>query len=144
MATVADIISLKGSTTHSVAPRATVYEAIEKMVHNNIGALLVVDGEALVGILTERDYLRRIAVEGRTSKDTLVLAIMSTRLTTVNLGTTVERCMQIMTERRIRHLPVISGGRIAGIVSIGDVVKNMMRDQASHIEHLTEYIQGRA
>ena len=144
MATVADIISLKGSTTHSVVPKATVYEAIEKMVRNNIGALLVVDGEALVGILTERDYLRRIAVEGRTSKDTLVAAIMSTRLTTVNLGTTVERCMQIMTERRIRHLPVVSGGRIAGIVSIGDVVKNMMRDQASHIEHLTEYIQGRA
>ena len=144
MATVADIISQKGSTAHSVAPQATVYEAIEKMVQNNIGALLVVDGAALVGIVTERDYLRRIAVEGRTSKGTLVSAIMSTRLTTVALGTTVERCMQIMTERRIRHLPVVAGSRIAGVVSIGDIVKNLMREQANHIEHLTEYIQGRA
>ena len=144
MATVADIISQKGSTAHSVGPQATVYEAIEKMVHNNVGALLVVDGAALIGIVTERDYLRRIAVEGRTSKGTLVSAIMSTRLTTVAMGTTVERCMQIMTERRIRHLPVVTGSRIAGIVSIGDIVKNLMQEQASHIEHLTEYIQGRA
>ena len=144
MATVADIISQKGSTAHSVGPQATVYEAIEKMVQNNIGALLVVDGAALIGIVTERDYLRRIAVEGRTSKGTLVSAIMSTRLTTVAMGTTVERCMQIMTERRIRHLPVVAGSRIAGVVSIGDIVKSLMREQATHIEHLTEYIQGRA
>jgi CBS domain-containing protein len=144
MATVADIISQKGSTAYSVGPQATVYEAIEKMVQNNVGALLVVDGAALIGIVTERDYLRRIAVEGRTSKGTLVSAIMSTRLTTVALGTTVERCMQIMTERRIRHLPVVAGSRIAGIVSIGDIVKSLLREQATHIEHLTEYIQGRA
>ncbi len=144
MATVADIISEKGSIAHSVEPEATVYEAIEKMVHNNVGALLVVKDGALVGIVTERDYLRRIAVEGRTSKGTRVFEIMTSRPYTVTLSTDVERCMQTMTERRIRHLPVLSGSRIAGVVSIGDIVKNLIQEQATHIEHLTEYIQGRA
>ena len=144
MATVADILIQKGSTAHSVGPQATVYEAIEKMVVHNVGALLVVDGSQLVGIVTERDYLRQIAVKGRTSRETLVSAIMSNRLITVAPSTTVERCMQTMTERRIRHLPVLAGSRIAGVVSIGDIVKNLLREQATHIEHLTEYIQGRA
>jgi CBS domain-containing protein len=144
MATVADLLDQKGSATHSVGSQATVYEAIERMVAHNVGALLVVDGGALVGIVTERDYLRRIAVEGRTSKETLVAAIMSNRPVTVGLSTSVDKCMQIMTERRIRHLPVVAGNRIAGIVSIGDIVKSLLREQATHIEHLTEYIQGRA
>jgi CBS domain-containing protein len=144
MATVADILNQKGSTTHSVGPEATVYEAIEKMVANNVGALLVMEGVALVGIVTERDYLRRIAVEGRTSKETRVAAIMTSRPNTVGLSTSVERCMQTMTERRIRHLPVMAANRVAGIVSIGDIVKSLLREQATHIEHLTEYIQGRA
>src|ERR1041384_3785394 len=138
MATVADILTQKGSTAHSVGPQATVYEAIEKMVVHNVGALLVVDGGSLVGIMTERDYLRQIAVKGRTSKETLVSAIMTSRPHTVGPPTTVERCMQMMTDRRIRHLPVMAAGRIAGVVSIGDIVKNLMREQATHIEHLTE------
>jgi CBS domain-containing protein len=114
------------------------------MVRNNVGALLVVKDDALVGIVTERDYLRRIAVEGRTSKETSVAAIMTANPTTVNPTTTVEQCMQTMTERRIRHLPVLSRNRIAGVVSIGDIVKSLMKEQTVHIEHLTEYIQGRA
>lgn len=142
MATVADIIELKGSTAHCVGPHDTVYTAIEKMVKHNIGALVVVENDSLVGVITERDYLRRIAVEGRTSKTTPVAAIMTARPTTVAPDTTVQECMHIMTERRLRHLPVISNGRLAGIVSIGDVVKSMITEQADHIEHLTEYIQG--
>ncbi|HVW28959.1 MAG TPA: CBS domain-containing protein [Polyangiaceae bacterium] len=142
MATVADIIALKGNAAHRVGPHDTVYTAIEKMVKHNIGALVVVENDALVGVITERDYLRRIAVEGRTSKTTPVAAIMSVRPATVTPNTTVQQCMQIMTDRRIRHLPVMSNGRLAGIVSIGDIVKSMISEQADHIEHLTEYIQG--
>jgi CBS domain-containing protein len=144
MATVADIISVKGSTAHCVGLDDTVYAAVEKMVKHNVGALLVVEDDALAGIVTERDYLRRIAVEGRTSKGTPVAMIMTRNPVTVSPGTTLQRCMQIMTERRIRHLPVMSGGRIAGVLSIGDIVKNMLSEQASHIEQMTEYIQGRA
>ena len=144
MATVADIIAIKGGSAHSVGPHDTVYTAIEKMVRANVGALLVIENDALVGIVTERDYLRRIAVEGRTSKTTPVAAIMTSRPTTVTMNTTVQQCMQTMTERRIRHLPVMVNGRLAGVVSIGDIVKSLINEQASHIEHLTEYIQGRA
>ena len=144
MATVADIIALKGTTTHCVGPHDTVYAAIEKMVRNNIGALVVLENEVLVGVITERDYLRRIAVEGRTSRGTPVAAIMSTRPPTVTPGMSVQQCMQTMTERRIRHLPVLANGRLGGIVSIGDIVKSLITEQASHIENLTHYIQGRA
>ncbi|HEX4336708.1 MAG TPA: CBS domain-containing protein [Polyangiaceae bacterium] len=144
MATVADIISVKGSTAHCVGADDTVYAAVEKMVKHNVGALLVMENDMLVGIVTERDYLRRIAVEGRTSKETRVATIMTANPTTVSSGTTIQRCMQTMTERRIRHLPVMSGRRIAGVLSIGDIVKSMLSEQASHIEQMTEYIQGRA
>jgi CBS domain-containing protein len=144
MATVADILSVKGGTAHCVGPQDTVYNAIEKMVKHNVGALLVMENESLVGIITERDYLRRVAVEGRTSKETSVATIMASKPTVVSPNTSVQRCMQMMTERRIRHLPVLSNGRIAGVVSIGDIVKSLISEQASHIEQMQEYIQGRA
>lgn len=144
MATVGDIILQKGSTVHGVSPTATVFDAIEKMVAHNVGALVVRDGDRPCGILTERDYLRRVALQGRTSKNTRVDEIMSTNLETVSPGTTVQECMRIMTSRRVRHLPVTSAARLIGIVSIGDVVKHLIRDQEDHIQHLTDYIQGRA
>jgi CBS domain-containing protein len=144
MANVNDILRSKGSAVHGVAPTATVYEAIERMVARNVGALVVRDGDRPCGIVTERDYLRRIAIEGRTSKATKVEAIMSTELVSVTPDTSVERCMTLMTEKRVRHLPVISGGHLKGMVSIGDVVKHLLRDKEDHIQHLTDYIQGRA
>lgn len=144
MATVADIIRAKGSAVHGVSPEATVFEAIEKMVEHNVGALVVKDGDRPRGMLTERDYLKRVALEGRTSRTTKVQEIMSTRLVCITPGTSVEECMQLMTARRIRHLPVTSAGRLVGIVSIGDVVKHLLRDKEDHIQHLTDYIQGRA
>jgi len=144
MAIVRDMIRTKGATVHSVTPSATVFEAIEKMVHYNIGALIVIENDVPCGILTERDYLKRVALEGRTSKTTRVGDIMTTKLITVSMDTPVTDCMEFFTHRRVRHLPVKDGDRIVGIVSIGDVVKNLMRDQQQHIEHLEEYIQGRA
>jgi len=144
MATVADILDAKGYVVHGVRRNATVYEAIESMVRHNIGALVVVEDGILCGIITERDYLRRVAVEGRTSKTTTVDEIMSTKVVCVTPNTTVESCMQLMTGKRTRHLPVMKGDRLCGIVSIGDVVKTQIREQATHIQHLTDYIQGRA
>jgi len=144
MATVSDILSTKGTAVFGVRRTATVFEAIESMVRHNVGALVVTDEGEVCGIITERDYLRRVAIEGRTSKTTLVDEIMSTRVVCVTPNTPVEQCMQLMTNKRTRHLPVMSGQRLAGIVSIGDVVKKLMREQASHIEGLTDYIQGRA
>lgn len=144
MATVRDMIRSKGSAVHSVTPSATVYEAIEKMVRYNVGALLVLENDRVCGILTERDYLRRVALEGRTSKTTLVGDIMTTKIVSVAMETSVPDCMELITERRVRHLPVMEDSHLVGIVSIGDLVKNLMRDQQAHIEHLEEYIQGRA
>ena len=144
MAIVRDMIRTKGATVHSVTPSATVFEAIEKMVRYNIGALIVIENDVPCGILTERDYLKRVALEGRTSKTTRVGDIMTTKLITVSMDTPVTDCMEFFTNRRVRHLPVKDGDRIVGIVSIGDVVKNLIRDQQQHIEHLEEYIQGRA
>ncbi len=144
MAMVSDILVAKGDTVHGIRRTATVFEAIAVMVRYNIGALVVTDGDELCGIVTERDYLGRVAVEGRTSKTTLVDEIMSSNVVCVTPSTTVEHCMQLMTDRRTRHLPVLRGDRVCGIVSIGDIVKKKIRDQATHIESLTGYIQGRA
>jgi CBS domain-containing protein len=144
METVADILAVKGSLVHGVRRTATVFEAIESMTRYNVGALVVTDEDQLCGIITERDYLRRVAVVGRTSKTTAVDEVMSTRLVCVSPGTTLDRCMQLMTERRIRHLPVLVGDRLTGIVSIGDIVKALIHEQATQIQHLTDYIQGRA
>lgn len=144
MAKVNDVISVKGRTVYDIGRTATVYEAIEKMVACNVGALVVVDQRMPCGIVTERDYLRKIALEGRTSRTTRVEEIMSKKLGAVDPDTDLERCMQTMTERRIRHLVVMEAGELFGIVSIGDIVKWLVREREAEVHSLTNYIYGRA
>lgn len=144
MATVRDVLEVKGSIVYDVWRSATVYQAIEKMVQCNVGALIVTDEGVPCGILTERDYLRKIALEGRTSRTTRVEEVMSPKLAAVGRDTDLDECMEIMTDRRLRHLVVLEGGRIVGIVSIGDVVKWMVRDREAEVQSLTNYIHGRA
>lgn len=146
MGTVSQLLATKGHTVHAIGRMATVFEAIEKMVAQNVGALLVIESESGLrrpcGMLTERDYLRKVAVQGRSSRTTLVQEIMTARLISVHLDTTIEGCMDMMTRNRIRHLPVFDESELAGVVSIGDIVKYLARDRQEHIEHLTAYIQG--
>jgi signal-transduction protein with cAMP-binding, CBS, and nucleotidyltransferase domain len=143
MSRVADILASKGAGVHTVEKTSTVFDAVKKMVDKNVGALVVTDGDAIAGIITERDYLRRIVLEGRTSKTTRVLEIMTERLIVVDPSRPVEECMAMMTSERIRHLPVIHEGRLAGIVSIGDVVKHLSKARAAEIRYLTDYISGK-
>jgi CBS domain-containing protein len=141
VADVADILDEKGHDVLRIEASATVFEAIERMVESNVGSLLVTDGGRLRGIVTERDYLRRVALEGRTERETPVGEIMSAPLVYVTPETTVEECMAVMTERRIRHLPVLDESReVIGVVSIGDVVKFQSKQQSAQIKLLTDYI----
>jgi CBS domain-containing protein len=140
---VSDILDAKGRNVLRIDGSATVYEAIAKMVDGNVGALLVYDGERLEGIVTERDYLRRVALQGRDERTTPVREIMSTELVYVGPDASIDECMAVMTERRIRHLPVLAEEReVVGIVSIGDVVKFQSREQGVQIRFLTDYISG--
>jgi CBS domain-containing protein len=141
MATVSQLLALKGRTVHTIDRSATVFEAISKMVERNVGALLALEGMRPVGILTERDYLRKVALHGRASRTTRVEEIMSTELVSIGLDTGVEECMSLMTQNHIRHLPVIDGAELAGIVSIGDIVKFLAGDRLAQIEQLTAYVQ---
>jgi CBS domain-containing protein len=142
---VGKILEEKGSDVVRIDGDATVFDAIKLMVERNVGAVLVTasDGDTIVGIFTERDYLRRIAVEGRTSRETTVRTVMSSPVVVVNPGTSVEEAMALMTDRRIRHAPVVDGGRLAGMVSIGDLVRLQSAQQSFKIEYLTEYISAR-
>lgn len=142
MATVSQLLAIKGNTVHTISRSATVFEAIDKMVSHNVGSLVVIDGAEPCGILTERDYLRKVALQGRSSRTTFVYEIMSPTLTAVDLDTDVEDCMALMTRERIRHLPVFEQGLLVGIVSIGDIVKHLASDRKLLIEQLTAYIQG--
>ena len=142
MARVSEILRGKGGDVLKIDGSATVFEAITKIVELNVGSILVTDGDKVVGIMTERDYLRKIAVQGRTSRDTLVREIMTSPLVYVTPETTIEESMAIMTDRRIRHLPVVEDDDVVGIVSIGDVVKFQSREQTFQIQYLTEYISG--
>ena len=140
---VAKVLEGKGSEVLTIDAAATVFEAIKRMVEANVGALLVTDGGRVAGIITERDYLRRVTLEGRTEEETLVREIMTSPLVYVTPETSVEECMAVMTERRIRHLPVFADGReLVGIVSIGDVVKFKSAEQDFQIKFLTEYIES--
>jgi CBS domain-containing protein len=142
MPTAHDILRFKGRTVHSVRPTDSVLAALGVMADYDIGAVLVLDGGALAGILTERDYARKVALAGRSSKDSPVGAIMTSSVVTVTPTHTVDQCMTLMTERRVRHLPVVDGGRVIGVVSIGDLVKATIDEQAFTINELKSYIAG--
>ena len=119
---------------------ASVFEAVQEMVEANVGSLLVTDGGDIVGIVTERDYLRRVTLEGRTDKDTPVGEIMTAPLVVVTPETEIDECMAVMTDRRIRHLPVVEDGDVVGVVSIGDLVKFRSKQQSFEIQYLTDFI----
>jgi CBS domain-containing protein len=140
--TVNSVLRRKGRNAFAVRPDASVYEAIALMADNSIGALLVVADGLLVGILSERDYARKVVLQSRSSKDTQVADIMSSPVITVTPGHTVEECMHMMTDKRIRHLPVVEGTTIVGIVSIGDLVRSVITVQGEMIQQLQQYING--
>jgi CBS domain-containing protein len=140
---VSDILDEKGRNVLSIAGEATVFDAIKRMVEANVGSLLVFEDGKLAGIVTERDYLRRVALEGRTEKETAVRDIMTAPLVYVTPETSLDECMAVMTERRIRHLPVLGAEReVLGVVSIGDLVKYRSRQQDVQIRLLTDYISS--
>ncbi len=143
MKTIADILESKSAEVIRIERGATVFDAIKAMVGANVGSLLVTDGEETIGIFTERDYLRRIAVEGRRSRTTLVEEVMSAPVVCVTPDTGIEEGMALMTDRRIRHTPVIDNGALVGIVSIGDLVKFQTRQQSFEIKYLQDYISAR-
>jgi CBS domain-containing protein len=142
MARVSEILRGKGGDVLKIEKSATVFDAITKIVEANVGSILVTEDDKVVGIMSERDYLRKVALKGRTSHDTTVGEIMSTPLIYVTPETTIEESMAIMTDRRIRHLPVVENDEVIGIISIGDVVKFQSREQSFQIKYLTEYISG--
>ena len=140
MNTLLEILDEKGHEVLRIDAGASVLEAVEQMVEANVGSLLVTDGGDIAGIVTERDYLRRVTLEGRTDHDTAVGEIMTSPLVVVTPETAIDECMAVMTDRRIRHLPVVEGGEVVGIVSIGDVVKFKSKQQSFEIQYLTDYI----
>lgn len=141
MKTVRDLLAGKSSEVWSIGPDATVYDAIALMSERGIGAVLVLDGGKLAGILSERDYARRVILKGKASRETRVREIMTTELIHVTHDKTLDHCMAIMTTSRIRHLPVLHEGRLAGILSIGDIVKAMLTEREAQIEQLESYIK---
>lgn len=142
MATVRHVLTEKGRQVHQIHPDAPVIEALRIMAEHDIGALVVCDGDHLAGIVTERDYARKIILKGRTSPATPVREIMSTTVICARLDQTVEECMAVMTARAVRHLPVLEHKKVVGIVSIGDLVKTIIAAKQFTIEQLEHYIQG--
>ena len=136
------ILSQKAGEIFSVSPDATVYDAIEMMDNRNVGALLVMEGKKLVGMISERDYTRKVVLRGKRSRETTVAEIMSTNLTVTHPTDGVEECLRLMTEKRIRHLPVLDGDNVTGVISIGDLVKWVISCQSATIAHLENYISG--
>jgi CBS domain-containing protein len=142
MYTVAQLLEIKGNQIFCVAPKDSVLQAIEIMATRHVGALLVMEQGALLGIISERDYARKVILKKRSSHDTEVGDIMSAPAVTVSPEDTVHRCMQLMTEGRFRHLPVVRAGQVVGMLSIGDLVKAVIEEQSKHIEQLERYIAG--
>ena len=139
---VSALLHHKGAALWSIAPEATVFEAIKLMADKNIGSLLVLSGDRLLGVFTERDYTRKIALQGKTSKATQVREILSGKIVSVTPHQTVEECMRLMTENRVRHLPVMDGAKVVGLVSIGDLVNWTISAQDAAIAQMEQYISG--
>ena len=140
--TISEILHHKGNQVWSISPEATVFDAIQLMSDKNIGALLVTEADRLLGILTERDYTRKVALKGKSSKQTAVKEILSGQVIHVTPDHTIEECMRLMTEHRVRHLPVVENNRLLGVVSIGDLVNWIITAQSSTINQLQTYISG--
>ena len=139
---VSSILAHKGSAVWSIAPNAMVFDAIQLMADKNVGALPVVDNGQLVGMISERDYTRKVSLKGKSSKQTPVREIMTHEVVTMNVADTISECMRVMTDSRIRHLPVMEGEKMIGLVSLGDLVKWVISAQAATIEALEKYITG--
>ena len=137
-----NLLNFKGRNIWAVSPNATVFDAIQLMAEKNVGALLVMEAEKLVGIISERDYTRKVALRGKASKDTAVREILSGQVVQVTPNHTVEECLHLMTDHRIRHLPVLEGDKVIGIVSIGDLVNWVISAQTTTIQQLQTYITG--
>ncbi len=143
MKTIRDILKHKGNKIWTVTPDTTVFEALKLMAEKNIGAVLVMEGDDIAGIMSERDYARKVILEGKSSKDTPVSAIMTERVFTVDVKHTAEECLAMMTDKHIRHLPVFTDNRLVAIISIGDVVNAVLKDREIAIDELEKYITGR-
>jgi len=140
--TIGAILNHKGRQVYSISPDATVFEAIQLMAEKNVGALLVMSEERLVGMISERDYTRKVALKGKSSRETKVVEIISSPVVSVTAGHSVEECMRLMTHNRVRHLPVLEGDKLVGVVSIGDLVNWTISAQDAAIEQLKSYITG--
>jgi len=142
MKSVEKLLRAKGNQTWNIAPQATVYEALQLMSEKEVGAILVLEEGKVVGIFTERDYARKLILKGKFSKDTEVRELMTQEVLYVEPHDTIEHCMVLMTNKRVRHLPVLDNGQLAGIVSLGDMVKHIISEQESTIAQLEKYITG--
>jgi CBS domain-containing protein len=142
MKRVRDILEVKGREIFAIEPGASVYDAMKRMADKGVGALLVMEGAKLVGIISERDYARKVILEGRSSRTTQVREIMTAPVLYTEPGQNIEECMALMTEKRVRHLPVMDEDRVIGVISIGDLVKSIITEQKFIIEQLERYIRG--
>lgn len=142
METIQQVLERKGNEVHAVSPDVTILDALGVMAQHDIGAVLVMDGDRLLGIFSERDYARKVALKGLVSRDVQVTQLMTADPRTVSPSSTVEEVMNMMTENRFRHLPVLEDGRLVGLISIGDMVKSMVIQQERTIRHLSSYISG--
>jgi len=142
MQTIRDILKTKGTDVWCVEPDATVFDALQRMAEKEVGALVVTEGAQVVGLISEREYARKVVLEGRTSPTTLVKEIMISPVVYIHLDQAIEECMSLMTEKRTRHLPVIEDGKLVGLISIGDIVKSIIADQQFLIEQLVRYVSG--
>jgi CBS domain-containing protein len=140
--TIGAILNHKSNDIFSIQSDATVFEAIEMMDNKNVGALLVMEQDRLTGIISERDYTRKVVLRGKRSRETKVAEIMSTNLTVTHRREPVEKCLRLMTDKHIRHLPVLEGDQVVGVISIGDLVKHVISCQSAAIAHLESYIHG--
>jgi CBS domain-containing protein len=142
MRTVRQLLDAKSPAIHAIGPEAPVLDAIRLMAEAHVGAVLVMEGPRLVGILSERDYARKVVLQGRSSAETPVRDIMTSRVVTTTSEDSSDRCMQVMTDHRIRHLPVVDGDDVIGVISIGDLVKAVIEDQKAELDSLQRYIAG--